>query len=178
DVLLEYSRSDKGLTLWIITKEHTHHKIIEFGETALEALTNYLKTLREPLIGLQELSKHVTLGKELYRALLGPAHNVFGNKKRLVIVPDGLLYYLPFEALIESSSQRETRKYSQVADVPYLIKHFQISYVPSASVLVAQKNEQARQQPAQLPLLAFGDPVYREARVSEILDDRTGKMTN
>lgn len=178
DVLLEFSSSDKGLTLWIITKEHTHHKIIEFGETALEALTNYLKTLREPLIGLQELSKHVTLGKELYRVLLGPAHNVFGNKKRLVIVPDGLLYYLPFEALIESSSQSETRKYSQVADVPYLIKHFQISYVPSASVLVAQKNEQARQQPAQLPLLAFGDPVYREGRVSEILDDRTGKMTN
>ena len=65
--------------------------------------------------------------------------------------------------LIETSSQDETKKYSALADVPYLIKQFQISYVPSASVLVAQKNE--RVQPARsvnCNYFAVGDPVYRD----------------
>ena len=83
DVLLEYSSSDKGLTLWIITKEDTHHTVIQLGNTALEALENYLKTLREPMIGLQEISKHVTLGKELYRVLLGQAENFLEGKTTL-----------------------------------------------------------------------------------------------
>ncbi|MGH7774109.1 MAG: CHAT domain-containing protein, partial [Candidatus Binatia bacterium] len=178
DVLLEYSSSEKGLMLWIITKEDIRHRLIELEKSTLEALENYLKTLREPLIGLQEISKHVTLGKELYRVLLGQVENFFGRKNRLIIVPEGLLYYLPFEALIETSSEEGTKKYSTLADVPYLIRRFQISYVPSASVLVAQKNEPVRQQPGRLPLLAFGDPVYREGRVSQLSENDPRKIIN
>ena len=178
DVFLEYSISDKGLTVWIITKDDTRHAIIQLGKTELEAFEHYLKTLREPMIGLQEISKHVTLGKELYRVLLGQAETFFRRKHRLIIVPDGLLHYLPFEALIETSSQDETKKYAALADVPYLTKKFQISYVPSASVLVAQKSERVRQQPGQLPLLAFGDPVYREGHAAQLSENEPGKITN
>ena len=80
--------------------------------------------------------------------------------------------------MIETSSQDETKKYSALADVPYLIKKFQISYVPSASVLVAQKNERVRQPPGQLPLLAFGDPVYRDNPFSQMSENDLGKITN
>jgi CHAT domain-containing protein len=178
DVLLEYSSSDKGLTVWIITKEDTRHAVIEVGKTVLEAFESYLKTLHEPMIGLQDISKHVTLGKELYRVLLGQAEIFFRTKNHLIIVLDGLLHYLPFEALIETSFQDETKRYTALADVPYLIKKFQISYVPSASVLVAQKSERVRQQPGQLPLLAFGDPVYRESQLSQTSENDLGKITN
>ena len=48
DVLLEYSSSDKGLTLWIITKEDTRHAVIQLGKTALAGLRELSQNLREP----------------------------------------------------------------------------------------------------------------------------------
>jgi CHAT domain-containing protein len=44
------------------------------------------------------------------------------------------------------------------------LKRFRVTYVPSASILVAQRQaRRAQDRPAQFPLLAFGDPVYQKA---------------
>jgi len=155
--LLEYSVGDQQLAFWIITAGEVHHALISLKDKPL--FERFLKALREPLIGSEEISNHIALGKELYRVLLGPAEKHLRGKKKLIIAPDGPLYYLPFEALI----MFDAKEHAKLADVPYLIKQFQVSYIPSASVLVAQHRERLRQQQIpQLPLVAFGDPIYRE----------------
>lgn len=63
---------------------------------------------------------------ELYRALIGPVAGLIEGRARLFLVPDGLLYRLPFEALPTGPSE----------GVPaYWVRTQALSYLPSAAVL-------------------------------------------
>ena len=109
-----------------------------------------------------EISAHVAMGTELYQKLLQPAETLFVGKTRLIIAPDGPLYYLPFETLIVSNGTSALAKLRNLLEIPYLIKNFQIAYVPSASILVEQRKTLRKERnTASLPLLAFGDPIYQ-----------------
>ncbi len=93
------------------------------------------------------LAEQRKLGEELFALLLGPLAQGLEPGQRLVIAPDGLLYYLPFETL------RHRRH--------YLIEDHEISYAPSASVLkLLQQASEKHQNAAQMELLAFGDPAF------------------
>jgi CHAT domain-containing protein len=158
-VVLEYSLSDQGLILWAIAKDKFKVFDLPLAQAQL-VLEDYLKTLREPLITRGELSKHVSMGTVLYRALIKPAEAVLQGKSQLIIVPEGPLFYLPFETLIVTTSQDEAKNYKALGEVPYLLKQFQVSYFPSASVLFTQRRELQQNRKEQLPILAFGDPIY------------------
>ncbi|MDD8026814.1 MAG: CHAT domain-containing protein [Acidobacteriota bacterium] len=72
-------------------------------------------------------------GQSLRRTLLGPFEDRLKKGiKRLIIVPDGLLHYLPFEALTSGAAGRR-----------FLVEDFEISYAPSAVYLL-----DLRQRPA------------------------------
>jgi len=58
---------------------------------------------------------------ELYRELIHPLENDL-QTRHLIIVPHGVLHYLPFHAFLDGDSN-------------YLIDRFTVSYAPSASVL-------------------------------------------
>lgn len=60
--------------------------------------------------------------RDLYDLLIKPAEAELGNKTRLVIVPDGILWRVPFEAL-------------QPAEDRFLIDRMSLSYAPSLSAL-------------------------------------------
>jgi CHAT domain-containing protein len=166
-VLLEYSTAPDGTMLWAITKDEVQTYILP-GREGLPTLEAYLKTLREPLMGSDEVSQHVVLGQQIYRGLVEPATQQLRGKRHVIIVPDGPLYYLPFEALILPDPQDGAGKPESLAGVPYLVKHFRVSYAPSASVLVAQRRDRGTRGPtARSPLVAFGDPVYREGAFAE-----------
>ena len=176
--LLEYATAYDGSILWVITKEQIRAYKLP-GANLQSTLESYLKTLRQPLIGADEISSHAELGQKLYRELLGPAEEIIQEKKHLIIAPDGPLHYLPFEALIVSQKQSPAKRPIKPSDVDYLLKQYRITYIPSASVLVAQRSEQqAKTTKTRLPLLAFGDPVYNETSDSQRPDTLTGKITN
>ncbi|MBI3988855.1 MAG: CHAT domain-containing protein [candidate division NC10 bacterium] len=177
-VLLEYSTGPERSILWAITKDQAHAYTLP-GREVVPTLEAYLKTLREPLMAVDEVSRHVRLGQQLYEGLVWPAEQQLRGKKHLIIVPDGLLYYLPFETLILPDSQGRAKAPESLAEVPYLVKQFQVTYVPSASILVTQYREQSsRDRKTQLPLAAFGDPVYGEARFTADPDSETGQVTH
>jgi CHAT domain-containing protein len=126
-----------------------------------KALKEFLPTLRAPLFGMAETDEHVRLAKELYLTLLGPVRDLIRGKHHIVIVPDGELYYLPFEALI-ATDEKVNGPEGSLASQPYLGKAYSFSYAPSASVLVtiehnARKDGTGRAA-NQRPLLAFADP--------------------
>lgn len=69
-------------------------------------------------------------GRRLYDLLLGPLLDLADKTiKKLVFIPDDVLWYLPFEALIGD------------ADGKFLIEDFEVAYSPSISYLLNLKNQ-------------------------------------
>jgi tetratricopeptide (TPR) repeat protein len=176
-VFLEYSVGSEFLTLWVITAGEVHY--VEIGPGHEEILNKYLPTLRQPLIGSKEILNHITLGKQLYQTVIGSAEKYLRGKKQIIVAPDGPLYYLPLETLIIPGSRDEGHKVNALADVKYLIKQFSVSYVPSATVLVSERRETHwRPKIDTLPLLAFGDSIYRDEKQEAERHRREPTTTN
>ena len=88
------------------------------------------------------------LAHQLYDLLIKPAQAQIDGKTHLLIVPDGALWELPFQAL-------------QSAQGHYLLEDHAVSYVPSCSVLqemVALRRKRINKTTGQVSLLAFGNP--------------------
>jgi CHAT domain-containing protein/tetratricopeptide (TPR) repeat protein len=88
------------------------------------------------------------LANQLYDLLIKPAQAQIQGKTNLLIVPDGALWELPFQAL-ESGQGR------------FLLEDHAVSYVPSATVLqemVALRKRRINKPVASANLLAFGNP--------------------
>jgi len=85
------------------------------------------------------------LARELYELLLKPAEDQIGLKTKFVVVPDGLLWHLPFEAL-------------QPAQDLYVIDHVQVAYAPSLSALREMMTQRVPAGRLNSPWVAYGNP--------------------
>ena len=99
----------------------------------------------------------------LSRTLLAPVAAQLGNK-RLVIVADGALQYIPFAMLPEPETgrqgERETgRARNPQSAMPLVVNHEVVS-LPSASALAVQRAELTGRQPAPKMLAVIADPVF------------------
>ncbi len=72
----------------------------------------------------------------LYKYLIMPVIEMSEGCDRLIIIPDGQLFYIPFETLVASES-KASQSYS---DLDYLIKHYDVSYHYSANLWLHNKN--------------------------------------
>lgn len=92
-----------------------------------EAVTGFLSFLGDPSI---PPDKGLPAARRLYRVLLAPIEkHLPASIDRLVIVPDGVLFRLPFEALALPAAGE--------ARPDYLNDRFVISYAPPASAFVS-----------------------------------------
>lgn len=87
--------------------------------------------------------------RRLYQVVLGPATSYIRGKQNLIIVPDGALWELPFQALVDPGGR-------------YLLDDVAVSYAPSLTALKAmmEVKKERRQTPALTPLLAMGNPTW------------------
>jgi len=102
----------------------------------------------------ENLSAFVAASNALYKAVVEPAASVIGDK-RLLIVADGALNYVPFEALAKNSEGTD------YASLNYLVKTNEVVYTPSASVIAAIR--QSGGSPNAGPgkkVLVIADPVF------------------
>lgn len=96
------------------------------------------------------------------------------EKKRLLIVADGVLQYIPFAALpapqaIAAGGRSPAGDKGQpTADLPPLVVDHEIVYLPSASTLAVLRKELAGRKPAPRSVAAIADPVFdpNDERVS------------
>src|SRR5205085_8949580 len=89
----------------------------------------------------------------LYQSAVAPAASVITNK-RLLIVADGALNYVPFEALVTAPGGVD------YAALPYLVQTNEIIYAPSASVVAAIRQQKNSAAAAARGLLIVADPVF------------------
>jgi len=105
-------------------------------------VTNYLKVLSD------KDSRDFTAGHELFTELVQPGLD--NRFKRLIIIPDDVLYFLPFEALLMGRDSNS-----------WLIKKYTMAYAPSVSSLseIIKRGDLRGNKNAK-DILAFGDPDY------------------
>lgn len=78
----------------------------------------------------------------LYQQLLAPLREMpAGLPARLIVVPDGVLGYLPFDALLTA----EPAAIGKYKFYPYLIRDHQVAYAYAARLLTEQRLQPARQ---------------------------------
>lgn len=88
--------------------------------------------------------------KRLYDSLLKAADGEISKAKRLIIVPDGALWELPFQALINSASNK------------YLVEEREISYAPSLGILSALKSP-TNSKTNQKNFVAFANSIRKDS---------------
>jgi CHAT domain-containing protein/tetratricopeptide (TPR) repeat protein len=99
----------------------------------------------------EDLPPFVSASNALYKTVIEPAAALIGDK-RVLVVADGALNYVPFEALVKNS---EGADYSSLN---YLVKTNEIVYSPSASVIAAIRGSASAAVGKNLLLVA--DPVF------------------
>ncbi len=145
--LLEYSLGAQKSYVWVVTPAGLESRELA-DKRVIEAAAHKLADLLVgPPADDQKQEETRAAVAELSRLVLGPVADKL-NAPRLIVVPDGILQYIPFQILTASTD----------SDEPLVAKH-EIINVPSASTL-ALIRQQIRQRPAAPKLLAaLGDPV-------------------
>jgi CHAT domain-containing protein/tetratricopeptide (TPR) repeat protein len=158
-VLIEFWLGEERSFGWIVTKTGCRgfnlpaRAVIEnLARRTYDAL-NERNQQRDQSIQQEEGSlktasqTFVRTSQELSRALLAPAGKAL-QVRRLWIVSDGALAYVPFSAL------------PQPASTTPLVATHEVSMLPSASVLLALSRPLEGRPPADATVAVFADPVF------------------
>jgi CHAT domain-containing protein len=107
---------------------------------------------------------------KLSRMILGPAAQLLGGK-RLLIVSDGALQYIPFEALPAPDGEES------LESVPLIIEH-EVVTSPSASVMAVLRRQFDKRTSAPKAVVILADPVFEKSdpRVKNAKSGQDGKV--
>lgn len=125
-IIVSYVLTDKKCFAFVL-KANELPKVIALPVSEAE-LREQIGRYRESLLNFSPTFKMEA--RALYKSLLNAADDDIAKAKHLIIVPDGALWELPFQALISSSGK-------------YLIEEREISYAPSLGVLSGLKSATA-----------------------------------
>ncbi|MBW7887606.1 MAG: CHAT domain-containing protein [Bacteroidetes bacterium] len=125
EALIEYSVDNNTLIIFAATQTSLIGKKIT-ADSLEQSITRFL-------YGIKTYSPddYTQCGMNLYSLLLQPVNSVLQKVQKLTIVPDGALYYVPFEALL-TAQPNSTNDFSSY---PYVLLNHEISYTYSAGFL-------------------------------------------
>lgn len=166
--LVEYFVGPDVTAIWVIRKESFDCEVIEMKR---DDLTEMVAKLRQPfkdikegrISNLADVGFNLKLARQLYERIFLPIEKYLHKDDQLIIVPDGVLHYLPFEALV---TRRERKRYdaniifSQYENAHYLLEKYPISYIPAVSILGLKARTQQLVIKKKAQLLAFGSPDF------------------
>lgn len=140
EIILEYVLTGKQLYSFIIKKNDLVLKQTPVDSsffTNIQALQRFLDKRNFSDHSMEDFNHFNEISHRLYSKLVAPLN--IPEEKRLIIIPDNILSYIPFEILIKQKSESEKIRYK---DLAYLIKDHPVSYSYSAKVLFNQNNTQ------------------------------------
>jgi len=169
-VLLEYALGEKESFLWIVTKDS--FQTVELPKRA--EIENLARLTYDTLMARNKRVKFETTderrarieqadidfldySKALSQTILAPAEKYL-TKKRLLVVADGALQYVPFASLIVSSPINKGQRTKDEGH--FLIEHHEIVNLPSASTLAVLRREMNGRPLAPKTLAVLADPVF------------------
>jgi tetratricopeptide (TPR) repeat protein len=151
ETLLEYffagteSTDSEQIFIFVVSKNDCH-----FYQSPVDpAFHQHMETIKNNLHGFVPYKENAERFDSLKLALFGiyqefvqPVEALF-NGKNLLIVPDEMLSYIPFDALI---SHQEDETITNYAGIPYLLYDYNITYLYN-SQLISQNRSRGRRFP-------------------------------
>ena len=153
----EHFTTEQGwLFISVITKENIIFKYKQIDVKNIEELITQIRTTLKVVGGRKIPEFDFLSSQKLYNLILSPVRDTFKNKKELIIIPNKEMMSLPFEVLIDQStdydfSEKDYRK------VSWLGKKYAISYYPSVYSFYNLKNIKFEQ--VENDFVGFGDPL-------------------
>jgi CHAT domain-containing protein len=147
--VVEYMIADDHTRVFVITRQHVETFTLPIGERELDRrVSNFSAALAKRNI------EYRAAAQALFTALLHPLERALRGRKALCIVPDGALWRLPFEALIDGQGR-------------FVIESRSCFYAPSISVLAEVMRRHDRGA-AEATLLAVGNPALPAAMTTHL----------
>ncbi|MDQ6785886.1 MAG: CHAT domain-containing protein [Acidobacteriota bacterium] len=170
-ILLEYSLGAERSYLWLVTPD----KIETFELPKRETIETQARQFYQLLTARNEQTPNETTEQRrsriaraetefveasanLSQTILAPVAAKLTDK-RLLIVADGALQYVPFAALASPKS-KTTSDRGQATKDKFLGETNEIVNLPSASVLAQLRRDETGRTPALKTLAVFADPVF------------------
>lgn len=176
-IVIEYCVDRECTHVWVVDSDSLYYRKINIGEEQLERI---IKNLLEPFHHLESgtsdrlgLSYDLGSSYQLYLKIFQPVEEYFAEDATLIIVPDEILYTLPFEALVTRIDPTEPNTelfFSRYENARYLIEKYNISYAQSARILglIGRKSSDKSERKDQL--LAFGNPIFQTKNLKWIFE--------
>lgn len=174
--LLEYCIGDSAIFAFVVQPDHfsVHALPRDFPlEQTVDSLTRLgiyayytlPKEKRPPSLEKSSVRNYTRAARQLYQKLVAPVEEHLTEE--LIVIPDGVLGYIPFEALLTGDTVR--LGVFATYEPHFLLQRHRISYGASATLLREMREKHHREQP-QEPVLAlapffWGDTAALLARV-------------
>ena len=150
-ILLQYSLGKDRSYLWVVTSTGLTSYELPKQVDIETAAKKFLEAITSPIY--RNIPQKVAeASANLGQMILQPAAAQLGNK-RLLIVPDGVLHYTPFQALTLAQTRGKN------TNVPLIVEH-EIITLPSASSLAILRQNYGDRKPPSRTLAILADPVF------------------
>ena len=129
--MIAYFFSESYLYSFVIRPEGVHWYRREMAADDLSEIEGYISELRNPRrdYTASDRETFARQGHHLYTMLLADVNSGDNAAERLIIVPDGMLGYLPFELLLSEEAGDASFR-----SMPYLLKKQRVNYAYSGSL--------------------------------------------
>jgi CHAT domain-containing protein/Flp pilus assembly protein TadD len=155
-LLLEYWLGEERSYLWLVSK--TEVRTYELpGRAAIDAAARRFYTFLTVPSERVKTVRTAQAGMELSQMILGPAADQLKNK-RLLVVADGSLHYIPFGAVPIPQAESIPIDPEDLPE-PLIVNH-EIVNLPSASALAIIRERLGDRPPAPRQLAVIADPVF------------------
>lgn len=159
--LIEYFATDSSYYVFVIEKNNQHFLKLSKGAKETATLLQLQTALRSidaaKKDGLQAFKDFTSLAHQGYQQTLEPLIQVCATTtKKLIIIPDDGINYLPFEALLNEAITSEKVDFLRL---PYLLHQYQFHYGYSSTLLL-ENQQQHKELEGNDEILAYAPP-YR-----------------
>ncbi|MCG8434789.1 MAG: CHAT domain-containing protein, partial [Gammaproteobacteria bacterium] len=143
--IIEYHLGENTSYAWLITEDAVRHYALPGRETITQLSLRAYDSIKMLNIGVAPANNPLA---ELAKTVLHPILPDVAEKL-LVIVPDGALHYIPFDALPVHDSR------------DYLIARHETVVIPSISTLMVKRNLLGKSRTSRNRMTIIADPVTR-----------------
>jgi CHAT domain-containing protein len=172
--LLEYhiNQNDSLIELYtfIITKTETNIRKQELStafQKSVDQLFQFMSNSDFLFTTGEDSKKYCSSAWYLYNTLLKP-HEVLSKNSKITIIPDGLISYVPFDALLKTLP--DTSKNIEFNQLDYLIRKYTFNYANSINLLFQKQKTKNRHS---VKAIAFA-PEYK---IGEVIEYAGQKIT-
>jgi CHAT domain-containing protein/tetratricopeptide (TPR) repeat protein len=171
DALVEYLVTNREVFAFVITSHQSHFVPLpvtrDVAEKRIQQLMAPFAQLKSGQVDLLHMRYDVQLAYQLYKDLITPVEPFIRSARRLIVIPDDVLNYVPFESLARSPAVGQARAsltYAEYQNVDWLVNHYSVVYAISATSLHPRLHQPS---PEADSLLAFGNPRLNNAQLKD-----------